>query len=139
MAIFRRVLGWTVSLVALGALGFVTFAMVRYRPRCVIEGNHGIITLSADGSSLLTFTAAARGAGGGGPLHVWHTHCGRSRRTYLDDAERVNWCLLPDNRLVADPGDGTLRFLDWRTGDEHSLELRGRGGWKEMTFSPREK
>src|SRR5262249_37328185 len=136
MAIFRRVLGWTVSLVALGALGLVTFAIVRYRPRCVIEGNHGIMTLSANGSSLLTFTANARGtgggAGGGGPLHVWDTHCGRSRRTFLDDAERINWCLLPENRVVADPGDGTLRFLDWRSGDEHSLELPERGGWKEM-------
>ena len=45
--------GWAVFLGLLGAVGFGVFHVVRYRPRCVIEGPARHLHLSADGSRLV--------------------------------------------------------------------------------------
>lgn len=133
----RRFLGWAIFFGFLGAVGGGVFHLVRYRPRCVIEGlpSHLHLYLSADGSRLgtLEWTEAKAGRG---PWGAWNTHNGRMVHGLFDDAMVVHFEVSPDRRhLAAMLNDGSVRLVDWLTGEEQRLPVeRVR---RHFAFSPK--
>src|SRR5262245_48869245 len=123
MQILRRILGWSLFLGFLGAVGFGVFHFVRYRPRCTIPELLFVRHLSADGSQLVTTKPPGLGkVRERGPLQIWDTHRGRVVNEFLGDVA-ASCVLSPDKtQLAAGLGDGTLHLVDWRSGQDWQIE-----------------
>ncbi len=131
---FRRFFNVLASLVLLAVVGVGSFCYVRFRPRCVIEGQVGL--LSDDGNRFLT--AKDDGQGATTPLQVWDTHSCQPLRMLMNDVGAVFDTAPGANGLLlaVGPGDDTLRLIDWQTGKEETLRV-GSLEDTSVRFSPR--
>lgn len=147
MSLLRFLWRWFVRFTAaaflLGA-GVLAFHWAKYRPRCVIVSDSQAIHFSDDGNTLITgYTGTQIGnmlQGGEGklPIKVWDTRSGALIRSLLNDVKAFKlYEVCPTRNLVAvDLGDGTIRFADWQTGAEWSVDV-GAGAVGGMWCSPR--
>jgi hypothetical protein len=116
MARMRRLLGWTVFLGFLAAVGTVCYIFVRHAPRCTITGPLVFQHLSADGSRLVTLRPKGNHVVRG-PLQVWDTHSGHVVHEWFTDADVLRFNRSADDRHGAIVlSDGRLRIVDWQTG-----------------------
>jgi hypothetical protein len=117
MSRVRRILGWSLFLGFLWAVGACAFHFVRYRPRCTITGPLAAIHLSADGSRL--WTLDKQNYAYLGPAQEWDTHRGAVVREMLSGVKiKLDQSSEDGHYLAVELDDGTLRVLDWHAGRE---------------------
>jgi hypothetical protein len=146
MKLLRPFLRWTFLVALLAGVGYVTFLIVRHRPRCTITGPYDVVHFSSDGARVLTVVKKPTKTPGFGPLLVWDTHSGSVMHTLLEGVEIKLLQAAPDNRHVAiRADDGIARVLDWHTGETWSLEaprdvaqfvFSTHGRWLFVRFTP---
>jgi len=136
MRSFRRFLGWVALLGLLAVVGMITFVEVRSRPKCVIAGKYEFVHFSSDGATLLTVSWDPQNAPHTGRIQVWDMTTGRTRFTFLDEADSLEWALARDKRLLAAyGGDGIIRIIDWRHGAEKFVRIGGPQSVRGLMFS----
>ena len=132
----RRILSWSLFLGFLWAVGYGVFHFVRYRPRCVIEGPLVVLSLSADGSRLVT---AMETAGGNlrGPIQIWDTQNGQVKHVLFDSVKSVQIVESPDHQYVAVivDDDASAHLVDVLVGEEWPLANTGQVA--SCQFSPK--
>ena len=146
---YSHIKRWAVRLVGVGILvaaGIVSFRVAKTWPRCVITSDLHAIHFSADGATLITgheavcignVTGGKSGAEGKSPLKVWDTRSGKLVRSLLNDVKTFkDYAVCEKRTLLAVDLGGTIRFADWRTGEEWNIEV-GPGQVQRLRFSPR--
>src|SRR5215475_12320381 len=100
MKSLRRILGWSLFLGFLWAVGWAVFGYVRHTPRCVIAGPLVVLSLSADGSRLVTAMEPADG-NLRGPIQIWDTQNGQVKHVLFDSVKFVQIVESPDHQYLA--------------------------------------
>lgn len=138
MARVRRLLGWSIFLGLLWAVGVGVFEFVRYWPRCEIESPSAPFQFSQDGSHFFTLKSTNSGFGLG-PLRVWDCNSESSIRELLGDVMLVGRTVgaiefsNDGRRLAASLGDRSARLVDWRAGQVWRIDVPC---VQELSFSP---
>jgi WD40 repeat protein len=106
------------------SLAAALYFVVPPQPRCVIEGRLWPVSLSDDGTTLVTY--ASDGEKYCGPVQVWDTRIGACLRSYdsKTDANFFGVSVSPDQRYLLRAGSDTLHCSDWRNDRTWSISMR---------------
>jgi hypothetical protein len=128
MKVVRLVMRWSLFAGFCLGVAVLTFRLVRQQPRSSFATQHGMLHVSADGTTLVTTN-----------LEVWDIRKRKRLRDFSGSIRnlRRDGAIGPDgNPVVLVASDG-LRILDWQSGQETNLPLGPNASVTNLHFSPR--